>query len=176
MTERRDRPGPDHEPTVELLAIEGVVQERFPTVRYEHGGLIEIVNASWNDMFDSPLEHLYLLNNDGPRARGEWYVHHIVTDRYVLIDGIVDLALFDAREGSVSHGALIVTTLGPLGGTEASGVRIPPGVWHSFRYRSPRMLLLNAKTPGYDRAAPDKYRVGMPNEQTAFEWRTYRQG
>lgn len=36
MAERRDEPGPDHAPEVEHLSIEGVVLERFPTVRYEH--------------------------------------------------------------------------------------------------------------------------------------------
>jgi dTDP-4-dehydrorhamnose 3,5-epimerase len=175
MAERRDEPGPDHAPEVEHLAIEGVILERFPTVRYEHGALTEVVNASWDDLFAMPIEHLYILNNAGPRARDEWYVHHIVTDRYVLVDGVVDLALFDARDDSSSRGTLVVTTLDPIGGEAPSGVRIPAGVWHSFRCRSPRMMLINAKVPGYNRAEPDKYRLPMPNEHTNFRWSTYQE-
>ncbi|MER3388711.1 MAG: hypothetical protein RJQ01_01635 [Microcella sp.] len=170
MAERRDDPGPDHAPEVTRLAIEGVIVERFPTVRYEHGALTEIVNASWGDMFAQPIGHLYMLDNAGPRARDEWYVHHVVTDRYVLVDGMLDLALFDARDGSPTNGELVVTSLLPIGADGPSGVTIPAGVWHSFRYRSERMMLINAKVPGYNREAPDKYRLPMPNEHTDFRW------
>lgn len=175
MDVRPDPPGPDHRPIITAGLIEGVIVQTFPTVAYAHGALTELVNGSWNGMFSDPIEHLYLVDNPADHGRSEWYEHARTRDRYVLLAGRLTVALFDARPDSATTGTLQVTQLDPVGvGASASGVVIPPGVWHSFEPSGDRLLLLNAKTPGYDRRAPDEVRMPMPNERVDFTWSTHR--
>lgn len=169
MESMQDAPGPDHEPVVTPSAIDGVVRQRFPSVTYAHGALTEIVNSAWHDMFTLPVEHLYVVANSAGR-REEWYEHRLTTDRYVLLSGSIRVALFDPRVASTTRGVLDVIDLSEVGGTGDSGLVIPAGVWHSFRIDSERAVLVNAKTPGYQRSNPDKYRLAMPNELTPFTW------
>jgi dTDP-4-dehydrorhamnose 3,5-epimerase len=169
MSSQQDAPGPDHAPEVEALRIEGAARQRFPSVSYANGVLTELLNAQWADMFSAPVEHLYLIENLGER-REEWYEHRHTTDRYVLINGEITVALFDARHESPSFGTLDIVALEAVGSGGYSGLAIPPRVWHSFRNDSERVLLMNAKTPGYNRDSPDKYRLSMPHELTSFTW------
>ena len=165
-----DSGGPDHRSEVETLAIDGVVRERFPRVAYQHGSLTEVVNRSWHDMFDSGVEHLYLISNPNAESRDEWYVHQHVTDRYVIVDGHLDVALYDGRADSPTAGTLLVTELLGIEDDGFAGLRIPNGVWHSFSSRRERLILMNAKSPGYDRTKPDKQRMPMPNDEVDFSW------
>lgn len=169
MEASQDEPGPLHAPVFEPLRIDKAARQIFPSVSYAHGALTEVLNSGWDDMFSVPVEHLYLVNNLGGR-REEWYEHRTTTDRYVLIDGALTVALFDGRKTSASFGTLEVIDLTALGSGGYSGLVIPPGVWHSFRIDSERVMLLNAKTPAYNRESPDKYRMQMPNDLTSFTW------
>lgn len=169
MHAKQDSPGPDHEPEFRTTTIEGVIVQRFPTVAYTYGGLTELHNQRWSGLFTDPIEHLYVVANDDPSRREEWYEHRTTTDRYVLLDGAARVALFDSRAGSPTEGALELHDLAPLR-LGWSGLLIPPGVWHSFRITGDRMVLLNAKTPGYVRENPDKFRMPMPNERVGFTW------
>lgn len=169
MKASQDQPGPDHAPNVVPLTIDGAVCQTFPIVSYGHGVLTELHNSSWSDMFSEPIGHLYLVSNLGGR-REEWYEHRLTTDRYVLIEGALTVALFDARRESTSFGTLELVELSSVSSGETAGLIIPAGVWHSFRIHSERALLMNAKTPRYDRDDPDKYRMEMPNELCDFSW------
>ena len=170
MQTTTDAPGPDHTPVLSQLAIDGVFTEQFPSVAYKQGTLTEVVNSKWQDLFSEPVEHLYFISNSGDRVREEWYVHHKVLDRYVLIDGKAKVALFDDRESSPTFETLIVVDLAGIEQGGVSGLRIPAGVWHSFSYQTEKLLLMNAKHPGYNRDEPDKFRMPMPNERTNFHW------
>jgi dTDP-4-dehydrorhamnose 3,5-epimerase len=169
MDATQDEPGPDHAAVLDPLTIEGAARQAFPTVTYGHGALIELCNANWHDMFSAPIEHLYIVDNLGGR-REEWYEHRLTIDRYVLIEGNVTVALFDARRESPSLGTLELVELESASSGKPAALVIPAGVWHSFRINSERVLLMNAKTPGYNRANPDKYRMPMPNERCDFSW------
>ncbi len=171
MHAQQDAPGPEHEPEVRATAIVDVTITRFPTVSYEYGGLTELHNERWTSLFEEPIEHLYVVANFEQRHRQEWYEHRTTTDRYVMLEGRADVALFDGRAGSPSEGTLEVHEL--VGIREGwAGLVIPAGVWHSFRITGDQMVLLNAKTPGYVRESPDKYRLPMPNERVDFTWAT----
>ena len=166
----KDAPGPPHDPEVEHLDIEGAIRERFPSVDYRDGTLTEVVNDRWRDMYEEPVEHIYFIVNHGGAAREEWYVHRQVTDRYVLVSGAVTVALFDDRPNSPSFEMVVIAELGGLDEGGFSGLKIPPGVWHSLRPTSERVVLMNTKFPAYNRENPDKYRMPMPNERCSFEW------
>ncbi|UYN82556.1 MAG: hypothetical protein KIT89_07265 [Microcella sp.] len=169
MDATRDAPGPDHGPENRTTTIDGVIVSRFPTVGYTYGGLTELHNERWSGMFTEPIEHLYVVANDDPSKREEWYEHRQTTDRYVLLEGAARVALFDGRPDSPTSGVLELHDLVSIREGWA-GLLIPAGVWHSFRITADRMFLLNAKTPGYDRENPDKFRMPMPNERVDFSW------
>lgn len=169
MRAQQDAPGPNHEPETRQTRIAGVTVTRFPTVEYAHGGLTELHHESWSSMFVDPIEHLYVVSNGGQQKREEWYEHRVTTDRYIMMQGRADVALFDGRPSSPTSGILELHDLVALRDGWA-GLVIPPGVWHSFRITGDRMMLLNAKTPGYVRENPDKYRMPMPNDRIDFTW------
>lgn len=166
---QQDAPGPDHRAETRTTAIDGVILQRFPSAAYAHGLLTELHNERWSSMFTEPIEHVYLVSNDESGARQEWYEHRQSTDRYVVLEGSVRVALFDGRSDSTTHGVLEVYDLVRARDGWA-GLRIPPGVWHSFRITGERLMLMNAKTPGYQRENPDKFRMPMPNDQVDFSW------
>lgn len=168
---KQDQPGPVHATEKSPLRIQGAWLERYPAVQYKYGTLTEVANQAWDAMHQQePLGHLYFVLNDGTEPRVEWYVHAKTLDRYILVKGMLRVALFDARERSDSEGQLEVFEIGDLNSGLPQGMRIPPGVWHSFKSIDGEFLILNAKHPGYNQADPDKFRISMPNERCDFTW------
>ena len=160
-----------HSVTVTELKIEGAQLETYPTVSYQYGYLTEYANRDWQGMLQSaPIAHGYFIYSDGGKARNEWYVHNHTLDRYVVVTGRLEVALFDAREGSASQNTIEVFQIGSISSGLPSGMRIPPGVWHSFKSVQGEYLFLNHKHPGYNRENPDKYRIPMPNDQCSHSW------
>lgn len=169
---QKDAAGPIHSVEVLPTDIDGVFLERYPSVDYQYGTLVEVMNQRWADGMHQRLDvrHLYFVVNDGSLAREEWYVHNECTDRYVLIQGRLSVALYDDRQHSPTFGRLFTIKIGAIGSELSNGLSIPPGVWHSFNPTDGAMVLCNAKSPGYNRSEPDKYRIPMPNEATNFTW------
>lgn len=167
----QDSVGPIHFSEQIPLEIVDAWLERYPTVEYRYGFLTEVANKAWSGMHQGdPMEHLYFVLNNGAEPRVEWYVHKKTLDRYVLVSGQLRVALFDAREDSPSHGELLVFEIGGLTSDLPQGMRIPPGVWHSFKSVAGEFMFLNAKYPGYNQADPDKFRMPMPNDLCDFDW------
>lgn len=168
---KKDTAGPVHSTRRVPLEIEDAWLEIFPTVEYQYGFLTEVANQGWEGMHQGdPLGHLYFVMSDGSEPRVEWYVHEKTLDRYVLVQGKLRVALFDSRIGSPTEGKLEVFEIGGLNSGLPQGMRIPPGVWHSFKPLDGEYLFLNAKHPGYNQADPDKYRIEMPNDRCDFTW------
>lgn len=167
----QDPIGPDHTASATVTAIDGVNLVQFPQVPFAHGHISEIYNLSWSQMFGEPVEHMYFLSNLS-RERQEWYEHKVTKDRYVLVQGELELALFDGRETSPTFRMFERLQMRGISTVhdEPHGIIIPPGVWHSLRNISDSTLIMNFKTPGYARMNPDKYRIEMPNELCDFNW------
>lgn len=140
-----------------------------PSVNYEHGFLSEVLNEKWDSIYLEPIEHMYVITN-AKTHREQWHVHNHTVDRYLLIQGEVEVALFDNRENSESHKKLERLTLTSLGTDGPQGLRIPAGVWHTFRSLSDGFILLNSKTPGYNRENPDKYVLPFQQSEITFNW------
>jgi len=170
---KRDAPGPDHAPVVSTNdSIVGVVTQAAPHVAYEHGVLTELYRPEWTGVFaeDEPVEHLYTVWAPSGGMRREWYFHEHTLDRYMILRGLLDVGLYDGREGSESLGAFTVVSLGEPGSGLPTAIRIPPGVWHSLAWASGDGLFLNAKVPGYSRLEPDKFRVPMHDLPSVITW------
>jgi dTDP-4-dehydrorhamnose 3,5-epimerase-like enzyme len=153
-------------PELEELAIAGVVRASLPVVHYNSSTLVEAHRAGWSSIYDEPIDHLYWIVTERG-VRRQWGKHDRTTDRYAVVQGTIEVALVDDREASDTRGELLVVT---LDGAAGHGLRIPTGIWHTFRAVSPMAVLLNSKTPPYDPADVDKHLLAMPNDRIPFEW------
>lgn len=88
----------------------------------------------------------------------------------MILRGLLDVGLYDGREGSVTFGGFEVVSLGEPGSGLPTANRIPPGVWHSLSWRSQDGMFLNAKLPGYSRLEPDKFRIPMDELPPNITW------
>ena len=102
--------------------------------------------------------------------RKQWYFHEHTLDRYVLLLGTLTIGLYDGRAQSPTVGCFEIQTLAAHDSASPSGIRIPPGVWHSLRWESQKGLFLNAKLPGYRRDLPDKFRIPMKDLPPEITW------
>ena len=164
MDTPRDLPGPLHEPRVYAGIINGVVVAQSPFVNYlEDNTLTELYRPEWPGVFAAgePIEHLYTIDAPSGGNRSEWYFHEHSLDRYMLVNGALNVGLYDGRCDSPTYGLFEVVSLEQPGGSNPNALRIPPLVWHSLRWKSPKGILLNAKLPGYSRGLPDKFRIQL---------------
>jgi dTDP-4-dehydrorhamnose 3,5-epimerase len=118
------------------------------------------------------------------RDSDRWHVHHVQTDRFVILLGEMTLALLDGRTDSPSRGLLDVVRLSGVPfsqPTNASArdfttfmIPIPPGVLHSLgNLSSEPFVYQNYPTELYD--ASDEGRVPFASLEVAalggpFSW------
>jgi dTDP-4-dehydrorhamnose 3,5-epimerase-like enzyme len=174
MLPQRDSQGPDHFPTVNAsLPIEGVITESSPYVSYlENNLLTEIYRPEWNGVFgeNEPIEHLYTVKAPSGGIRKEWYYHEHTIDRYQILEGLLDIGLYDNRKNLSTYKKFILVSLGEPGKGLPNMIRIPPFVWHSLKWISKSGMFLNAKLPGYEKNIPDKFRIQMKDIPEEIKW------
>src|SRR4051812_22478828 len=94
-------------------------------------------------------------------AKG-WGLHHHHDDRYVIWQGRVELALYDARAGSRTEG---LESRLFLSEADRCLVTIPAGVWHAERnIGDDEVVIVNFPTEPFHHAAPDKERLPLDND------------
>jgi dTDP-4-dehydrorhamnose 3,5-epimerase len=174
LERRRDNPGPQHAPVVDGNgAISGVVLQSAPFVTY--GGdnvLTELFRPEWRGVFaeGETIDHLYTVKAPSGGVRKEWYFHEKTLDRYMILDGLLDIGLYDARVDSPTYGKFTLVSLGEPGSGLPNAIRIPPLVWHSLKWVTSRGQILNAKHPPYNREIPDKFRIPLEELPKAITW------
>jgi dTDP-4-dehydrorhamnose 3,5-epimerase-like enzyme len=165
---KKDENGPVHQAQIQECKIEGVRTQKSPIVKYKAGIICEVKNLRWENLYEASIDHLYIIYDD-TFAKREWGMHKETTDRYLLIKGSIEVALFDGRNPGETEPFVCRLSGGDEG--EISGIVIPPGVWHSFRnLKESEVILMNFKSPDFNRDDVDKYRLAMPNELTSFQW------
>jgi dTDP-4-dehydrorhamnose 3,5-epimerase-like enzyme len=167
---KKDENGPNHWAEIQTCQIDGVKFQKSPIVKYSAGLICEVKNQRWENLYDSTLNHMYIIYDD-TLAEREWGMHKKSTDRYLLIKGRIEVVLFDGRDSQ--NAEPFVCELSGVDEGEYSGLIIPPGVWHSFRNLDKNeIILMNFKFPEFNREDVDKYRLPMPNELTDFQWQS----
>lgn len=122
--------------------------------RDQRGVLVETLRADWPDLYGPALpfaQSYYSITEPGvARDEDRWHLHRYQFDRFVVVAGIVVVAL--ALPGSVQSVALV--PLGTdLGDARQAGLLVPPGVLHAFVVVSAEAaVLLNSPTRLYDPA------------------------
>lgn len=132
--------------------IDGV-RTHAPVVHVDHRGRLHEIYGGEDDYWREPLVYCYLWSIRAGTAKG-WGLHEGKSDRYTLIGGEMLTVLYDAREGSPTHGLVQRVVLTESGLRQ---VTIPSGVWHlNLNLAERETFLINHPTAVYDHAAPDR--------------------
>jgi dTDP-4-dehydrorhamnose 3,5-epimerase len=147
----------------ELIA--GVRVKPLKVIPDERGNLMEMLRS--DDALFVGFGQTYLTTLY-PGVVKAWHYHRHQHDHFVVVSGMVKLAVYDDREGSATRGKVNEFFLGdrnPL------LVQIPPGVWHGFKNIGDReCLVVNTTTKPYDPANPDEVRKDAHAGGIPYDW------
>lgn len=143
----------DWQPLQDL--IDGVVVREVRNVTKNNGLLTEVFRSDWG-LDNLPLEQVFQ-NLLHPGAISGWHVHRTTTDRIFINLGLIKIVLFDARQGSPTHGRINEFRFGL---SRPALVVVPPGVWHAVQNVGPDVsALLNLVDQAYQYEDPDHWRL-----------------
>ena len=101
-----------------------------------------------------------------------WAMHKLHEDRYAILQGEVEVVLYDERPESPTYK---LTAPIVLSEHRRRLMNIPSGVWHATRNLGKNdAVIVNFPTMPYDHANPDKYRLPLDSDRIpfAFDQRT----
>jgi dTDP-4-dehydrorhamnose 3,5-epimerase len=88
-----------------------------------------------------------------------WNLHREHEDRYAMIQGEMELVLYDPRDDSPTCAEVCRIV---LSATQRCLVNVPKHVWHAdHNIGSTDALVVNFPTTPYNHANPDKYRLPL---------------
>jgi dTDP-4-dehydrorhamnose 3,5-epimerase len=146
--------------------IEGVSFRELPTHIDERGSVVELYDPNWQ-WHPEPLVFAYSFTIRPGFVKG-WNLHQEHEDRYVVLQGELQLTLYDPRPESPTFGHVnkIVSTH-----YNRRVVTFPKNVWHAdYNLGSSDGLVVNFPTRPYNHANPDKYRLPLDTPLIPFSF------
>jgi dTDP-4-dehydrorhamnose 3,5-epimerase len=145
--------------------IEGVSVRKLRLIPDERGFLMEMFRSDWDEFEKFGQTYITAVN---PGAVKAWHYHKLQTDHFICVAGMAKVVLYDAREGSPTHGEVNEFFMGTLNPTL---LKIPPFVYHGFKGISQEMtLIVNVPTELYNYATPDEYRLPAHTDDIPYDW------
>ena len=130
--------------------IDGVQVKCLRVIPDERGRLMEILRR--DDPFFRGFGQVYL-TTAYPGVVKAWHYHAKQYDNFVVLTGMMKVALFDDREDSPTRGKVDQFYLGDY---NQQLLQIPPGVYHGFKCVSAyEALVLNCPSEPYNHENPD---------------------
>jgi dTDP-4-dehydrorhamnose 3,5-epimerase len=144
----------------------GVLVKDIVTQTDERGSLFVLYDPREVEHPD-PLVYLYGVTIRPGIVKG-WAMHERHEDRYMLVQGDLQVVLYDTREGSPTHGLLSSIVLSEH---RRRLLTIPTGIWHAdWNIGTRDVLLLNCPTEPYDYERPDKMRLPLDTDLIPFSF------
>jgi dTDP-4-dehydrorhamnose 3,5-epimerase len=140
--------------------LPGVLARDLTVHTDARGSVFEMFDTRWNWHTD-PVVFIYCFTIRPGVVKG-WGLHKEHEDRYILLQGEMELVLYDVRPDSPTCGEIRILHL-----TEQNRriVNIPPLVWHADRnIGSKDVVCVNLPTRPYEHANPDKYRLPVDTD------------
>ena len=135
----------------------GVTIRRLITHTDDRGTVTELLDSRWGEQQD-PLVFCYTFTIRPGVVKG-WNLHRRHQDRYALLQGEMELVLFDPRPASPTCGEVCRIVLSEH---DRCLVNVPIEVWHADHNIGTRdAVVVNFPTITYDHAAPDKWRLPL---------------
>jgi dTDP-4-dehydrorhamnose 3,5-epimerase len=135
--------------------IDGVSIRDVPTHIDERGSVVEIYDARWG-WHPAPIVFAHCFTIRPGFAKG-WGLHKTHEDRYFILQGDMELVLYDPRPGSSTCGQVCKILM-----TEMNRrlINIPKFVWHAeHNIGNKDVVVIDLPTEPYNHATPDKYRL-----------------
>ena len=154
----------DGTPTAKLL--DGMSFRELPTHSDERGTVVELFDPRWN-WHPDPLLFTYSFTIRPGFAKG-WNLHKLHEDRYFILQGELELMLYDVRPDSRTCGQLCRVVLSEY---NRRLVNVPKFVWHADHNIGTRdVVVINFPTMAYDHANPDKYRLPLDSPLIPYKF------
>ena len=146
--------------------IEGVKIKKLRVIPDERGRLMEILRSD-DDLF-LQFGQVYITTTY-PGVVKAWHLHKKQTDNVACFQGMIKLALYDARENSSTFRQIDQFYIGvhnPL------LVQIPKGVFHGWMCVSTQeAVIMNIPTETYDYEQPDEHRLDPHDNDIPYDWK-----
>lgn len=163
-TRDRQMVTPEGAPLARLT--EGVRVRELPTHADARGSVQELYDTRW-DLHPDPLVFAYAFTLRPGFVKG-WNLHKEHEDRYAVLQGEMELVLFDPRANSSTCGEVCRIVLSEH---HRRIVTIPTEVWHAdYNFGDKDVLVVNFPTKPYDHANPDKYRLPIDTELIPYSF------
>jgi dTDP-4-dehydrorhamnose 3,5-epimerase len=135
--------------------VEGVSIREAPTHFDERGSVVEIYDTRWG-WHPAPLVFAHCFTIRPGYVKG-WGLHKRHQDRYFILQGEMELVLFDPRPESSTYGHVCKI---PMSEMKRQLVNIPTHVWHAeLNVGSKDVVVIDLPTEPYNHENPDKYRL-----------------
>ncbi len=135
--------------------VEGVSIRDVPTHIDERGSVVEICDPRWG-FHPSPMVFAHCFTIRPGYVKG-WGLHKTHEDRYFILQGDMELVLYDPRPESSSYG-LVCKIL--MSESNRRLVNIPKFVWHAEQNIGDKdVVVIDLPTEPFNHANPDKYRL-----------------
>lgn len=145
--------------------IDGVKTKELRVIPDERGRLMEILRC--DDSLFSNFGQVYMTTTY-PSVVKAWHKHEKQTDNVACIQGMIKLALYDAREKSPTYKEVNEFYLGihnPL------LVQIPAEIYHGWMCVShEEAIVVNIPTEPYDHQHPDEQRLDPYQNDIPYDW------
>lgn len=136
---------------------DGMTFREVPTHGDDRGSVVEMFDTRWG-WHPDPVGFVYSFIIRPGVVKG-WGLHQRHEDRYFLLQGEMELVLFDVRPESSTYGQVSKVY---LSGYNRRIINVPANVWHAdHNVGSTDVLVVNFPTIQYDHSAPDKIRLPL---------------
>jgi len=145
--------------------IDGVKTKQLKVLPDERGRLMEILRR--DESLFLKFGQVYMTTTY-PNVVKAWHKHEKQTDSVACLQGMIKMALYDAREKSSTFKEVNEFYLGihnPL------LIQIPAGVYHGWMCVSQEeAIIINIPTEPYNHDQPDEQRLDPHENDIPYDW------
>lgn len=146
--------------------IDGVTFHEVITHVDDRGSVVELFDPRWN-WHPDPLVFAYSFTIRPGMVKG-WGLHKKHEDRYFILQGEMELVLYDVRPSSPTYQQVSRIVLSEH---RRRLVNIPAYVWHAdHNFGTKDVVVVNFPTMAYDHAKPDKHRLPLDTDLIPYSF------
>jgi len=137
--------------------VDGFRSRDLTTHIDERGSVFELYDTRW-EWHPAPVEFAYCFTIRPGFVKG-WNLHKEHEDRYIVLQGELQLVLYDPRPESPTYGQISKIVSSEY---RRRVITFPRNVWHAnFNIGTKDAMVVNLPTQPYNHANPDKYRLPL---------------
>lgn len=140
----------------------------YDSVRHndDRGSVTEMYDPRWN-WHPDPIVFAYMFTIRPGMVKG-WGLHKLHEDRYFVVQGDLELVLFDPRPDSATYNRISKVY---LSAARPRVFNVPRFIWHADRnIGQNELIVVNFPTIQYDHTNPDKYRLPLNTELIPYDF------